>query len=86
MMPKTNYINKNTLTPLRRLAKSRSHVIFNDPALNSHHTIYKNVYENLLVTAMKMHYYLRSWKHGGGARFLMGERPVLVRRHAGLRR
>ena len=45
-----------------RLAKSKSHIIFTDPALNSTYTVYKNIYENFLVTAMKMHYYLRSRK------------------------
>ena len=44
-----------------RLAKSKSHIIFNDPELNTPHIIHKNIYENFLVTAMKMHYYLRSW-------------------------
>lgn len=44
-----------------RLAKSRSHIIYTDPKLNTAKTIYKNIYENFLLTAMKMHHYLRSW-------------------------
>ncbi|THG96236.1 hypothetical protein EW026_g5564 [Hermanssonia centrifuga] len=45
-----------------RLAKSRSHIIFTDSRLNSIQTVYKTIYQNFLLTAMKMHYYIRIWK------------------------
>ena len=45
----------------RRLAKSKSHIIYNDAELNSKDAVYLNLYQNYTVLAMKMHYYLREW-------------------------
>lgn len=44
-----------------QLAKSRSHIIFTDAVLNDTHTVYRNIYQNLLITAAKMDYYIESW-------------------------
>lgn len=44
-----------------RLAKSKSHIIYNDVELNSKDAVYLNLYQNYAVLAMKMHYYLREW-------------------------
>ncbi|KAN0092975.1 hypothetical protein V8E55_003759 [Tylopilus felleus] len=44
-----------------RLAKSRSHIIYNDAGLNSAHTVHLNIYRSFLITAAKMHYYIESW-------------------------
>lgn len=44
-----------------RLAKSKSHIIFNDCVLNPRSVVLKNIYENFLLCAMKMHHYLQSW-------------------------
>ncbi|KAJ3994676.1 hypothetical protein F5050DRAFT_435834 [Lentinula boryana] len=43
------------------LAKRRSHVIYTDAALNSDHTVYLNIYQNFLLSAMKMDAYIRDW-------------------------
>ncbi|KAF7292779.1 Telomerase reverse transcriptase [Mycena indigotica] len=55
-----------------QLAKNRCHIIYNDIRLNTEHVVYANIYENFLLCALKMHFYLRGWgldtrKH---ARFL----------------
>ncbi|KAF5359331.1 hypothetical protein D9756_003256 [Leucocoprinus leucothites] len=47
-----------------QLAKIRSHVIYTDPVLNRKPVIYLNIYQNLLLAAMKMHCYLREWDTG----------------------
>ncbi|KAL9714258.1 Telomerase reverse transcriptase [Leucoagaricus gongylophorus] len=47
-----------------KLAKTRCHVIYTDPALNRKSVIYLNIYQNFLVAAMKMHCYLREWPPG----------------------
>ncbi|CDO70652.1 hypothetical protein BN946_scf184756.g19 [Trametes cinnabarina] len=47
---------------MMQLAKSKSHIIYNDAELNSAHALHLNVYQSFLVLAMKMHYYLREWK------------------------
>lgn len=44
-----------------RLAEARSHLIYVDPELNKKRVIYLNIYQNLLLSAMKMHCYLREW-------------------------
>lgn len=49
------------LTLVSRLAKSKSHIIYSDTVLNSPHTIQLNIYQNFMLCAMKMHYYLKSW-------------------------
>ena len=46
---------------LLRLTKAKSHILFTDVGLNSRHTIYLNIYQNFLLSAMKMHHYLRQW-------------------------
>ncbi|KAF7773358.1 hypothetical protein Agabi119p4_5525 [Agaricus bisporus var. burnettii] len=43
------------------LAKIRGHTIYTDPQLNRKSVIYLNIYQNLLLAAMKMHCYLREW-------------------------
>ena len=32
-----------------------------DVGLNDSHTVYKNIYQNFLITAAKMHYYIEGW-------------------------
>lgn len=44
-----------------QLAKARSHMIYMDTDLNGPHTVYVNVYQNFIVSAMKMHCYLMAW-------------------------
>ncbi len=44
-----------------RLAKSKSHIVYNDATLNSAHAVHLNAYQNFTVLAMKMHHYLRQW-------------------------
>jgi telomerase reverse transcriptase len=51
------FLNKMLL-----LAKARSHIIYTDSRLNSAHTVYKNIYQNFLLTAMKMDAYVRDWE------------------------
>ncbi|PIL35516.1 hypothetical protein GSI_02244 [Ganoderma sinense ZZ0214-1] len=46
---------------MMQLAKSKSHIIYNDAELNSREAIYVNLYQNFAVLAMKMHHYLRQW-------------------------
>lgn len=41
--------------------KARTHIIFMDVGLNDSHTVYKNIYQNFLITAAKMHYYIEGW-------------------------
>ncbi|KAG7089455.1 hypothetical protein E1B28_011140 [Marasmius oreades] len=43
------------------LAKTRSHVIYTDPQLNSENAVFMNVYQNFLIAALKMHCFLRHW-------------------------
>lgn len=43
------------------MAKHRSHIIFSDAELNPSDVVYKNIYQNFLVSAMKIHRYLRAW-------------------------
>jgi telomerase reverse transcriptase len=49
---------------LHRFAKAKCHAIFSDGDLNSRHIVYLNVYQNLMLTALKMHEYLRDWGIG----------------------
>lgn len=44
-----------------RQVKLRSHIIYSDSGLNTEQTIYLNVYQNFVLTAMKMHRYIRTW-------------------------
>ena len=37
-------------------------MIYNDCRLNSVRGVYKNIYQSFCISAMKMHYYIRSWK------------------------
>ncbi|KAF5327773.1 hypothetical protein D9619_004557 [Psilocybe cf. subviscida] len=46
---------------LLQLAKAKSHAIFSDRTLNSDHVVYTNIFQNLLLTAMKMHEYICDW-------------------------
>ena len=43
------------------MAKAKSHPIFADRELNTEYVVYLNIYQNSLMTAMKMHEYLRTW-------------------------
>jgi telomerase reverse transcriptase len=54
--PGVNFVHK-----MLRLAKSRSHIMYNDTSLNSPHTVHLNIYRSFLITAAKMHYYLEGW-------------------------
>jgi hypothetical protein len=64
--------------PLTRMAKHKSHVIFCDTTLNTERVVHRNVYQNFLLAAMKMHCYVRDWGVDLGKRgvrkFLLGER------------
>ncbi|KAJ7761910.1 hypothetical protein DFH07DRAFT_413246 [Mycena maculata] len=44
-----------------QLAKARSHIIFNDIDLNTQHAVYLNIYQNFLLSALKMNGYIRDW-------------------------
>jgi len=46
---------------MMQLTKAKSHIIFCDSGLNSPHVVHLNVYQNFLLSAMKMHHYLREW-------------------------
>jgi len=46
---------------LFQTVKQRSHIIFNDTNFNAPSTVYLNIYQNFLVSAMKTHTYLRAW-------------------------
>ncbi|KZS92574.1 hypothetical protein SISNIDRAFT_455801 [Sistotremastrum niveocremeum HHB9708] len=57
------------------LAKRNCHQIYTDSTLNSAYNVHLNIYQNFLITAMKMYSYLR---HLGrsfrrNATFLIGE-------------
>jgi len=54
--PGTVFIHK-----MLQQTKFRSHIIYCDADLNTEHTTYLNIYQNFLLTAMKMHQYIRSW-------------------------
>jgi hypothetical protein len=43
------------------MACARSHLIYTDVDLNTSSIIYTTVYQNFLLSAMKMHGYLRDW-------------------------
>lgn len=44
-----------------RQTKFRSHIIYCDTDLNTDHTVYLNIYQNFILTAMKIHQYIRNW-------------------------
>lgn len=48
-----------------RLAKAKSHLIFCDVDLNTERCVYLNIYQNLLLIAIKMHKYLLDWSSSG---------------------
>lgn len=50
---------------LLQMAKAKSHAIFSDRDLNTEYVVYLNIYQNSLMTAMKMHEYLRTWSLNG---------------------
>lgn len=60
-----------------RLAKTRSHIIYCDSQLNTEHVVHLNIYQNFLLSAMKMHSYIREWGSGANlaSSFLYGEWP-----------
>lgn len=45
----------------RRQTKLRSHILYNDFDLNTDEGVYLNIYQNFVLTAMKMHQYIRNW-------------------------
>jgi hypothetical protein len=45
-----------------RLAKARSHILFCDVDINPDHVAYLNIYQNFVLSAMKMHGYIRTWR------------------------
>jgi len=47
------------LTISYRAVRMRSHIIYNDMALNSRRAVFTNVYQNFVITAMKMHNYVK---------------------------
>ena len=44
-----------------RLAVAKSHNIYCDTEFNTDHVVFLNIYQNFLLSAMKMHRYIRSW-------------------------
>jgi hypothetical protein len=44
-----------------RMARTRSHILFTDSSLNSSFTVHLNIYENFLITAMKVVQYVMEW-------------------------
>ncbi|KAH9481585.1 Telomerase reverse transcriptase [Psilocybe cubensis] len=48
-----------------RPVKRKSHAIFSDRELNSKHIVYLNIYQNLLLTALKMDAYISALGEGG---------------------
>jgi telomerase reverse transcriptase len=44
-----------------RLAKARSHALYCDERLNTEHVVYLNIYQNFVLSAMKMHGYFHTW-------------------------
>jgi hypothetical protein len=47
-----------------RLVNTRSQIIFSDRHLNSWNVVHLNIYQNFLMTAVKMHEYLKGWGTG----------------------
>lgn len=47
-----------------RMGKHRTHILFCDTVLSTATTVHLNVYQNFLLTAMKMHLYLRDLAGG----------------------
>jgi hypothetical protein len=43
------------------MVKQRSHPIFTDMNFNSMKVAHLNVFHNYVLTAMKMHYYIKTW-------------------------
>ncbi|TCD64911.1 hypothetical protein EIP91_003447 [Steccherinum ochraceum] len=79
----TTFLNK-----MLQLVKSRGHIIYTDAHLNTGHVIYCNVYRNFMSVAMKMHYYLRSWKLdiAKSSRFLQKSiHQIIVYAHAAMK-
>lgn len=64
----------SVLTDFSRHIKSRSHIIYNDFDLNTEQTVYLNIYQNFVLTAMKMHQYVRSGgiNHDKNPKFVKG--------------
>lgn len=44
-----------------RQTKLKSHILYCDFALNTEHNVYLNIFQNFVLTAMKMHRYIRNW-------------------------
>ncbi|KAF5367406.1 hypothetical protein D9758_003636 [Tetrapyrgos nigripes] len=57
-----------------RQAKTRSHIIYTDNRLNSKHVVHSNIYQNFLLSAMKMYVYVRDWglSTKSNERFILG--------------
>ena len=65
---------------LLRLAKAKSHDIYCDAELNTGHVVHLNIYQNLVLSAMKMHSYIRTWgiDVAKNWKFIHSERNTLV--------
>ena len=59
-----------------RQIKSRSHILFNDFELNTENNVYLNIYQNFVLTAVKVHRYIRSRgvKLSKNPKFIKGKR------------
>jgi len=64
LMQSVHYFLRHPLWLFCRLAKTRRHIIYSDRDLNPWHVIHLNIYQNFLVTAVKMHEYLQDWGPG----------------------
>lgn len=68
--------NDDLITSLpSRTAMAKSHPIYNDLALNSSQTVYKNIHQAFMLAAMKMHAYIKATGKGGtsGLAFVLQE-------------
>jgi hypothetical protein len=43
------------------MARMRSHILFTDMSLNTSFTVHLNIYENFLITAVKVVQYVMEW-------------------------
>ena len=64
------------------MAKAKSHAIFSDRDLNTEYVVYLNVYQNALLTALKMHEYLRTWSGRRNNTFLRGKYKISIQRNS----
>ena len=53
-----------------RIARAKSHAIYTDTTLNSNDIVCTNIHQAFVLTAMKMHAYIRAAGHAGGLFFV----------------